>query len=232
MSRRKRGRYCAPIGLAGAGAGGVVSVAMSVAAGGDTKSFTDDVHSGPPWQAVQPCWMNSRRPAATSDAGSPPRSDRREDGPAGVRTALRTHSRSALRAGIATPEPGSVIVCCARSAFGLAKPFSTQGGLLMSPLSPMSRPWFGSSVDVAGGGVWQATAVANGPGPDTLLGLKVALSGTDLRGPVLNCQTTPSVRPLKWQLEHDCQPSEESRSLVETVAPAGRLKLPRDEKKT
>jgi hypothetical protein len=60
--------------------------------------------------------------------------------------------------------------------------------------------------------------------------LNVALSGTDLRGPVANSQTTPSVRPLKWQLEHDCQPAWESRSLVDTVAPAGRLKFPRDEK--
>ena len=61
-------------------------------------------------------------------------------------------------------------------------------------------------------------------------GLKVAFSGTDLRGPVPNSQTTPSVRPLKWQLAQLCQPSLESRSLVETVAPAGRLKWPREEK--
>src|SRR6185295_474876 len=62
-------------------------------------------------------------------------------------------------------------------------------------------------------------------------GLKVALSGTDLRGPVLNCHMTLSVSPLKWQLEQLCHPSLESRSLVETAAPAGRLKMPRDEKK-
>src|SRR5687768_12192923 len=43
---------------------------------------------------------------------------------------------------------------------------------------------------------------------------------------------TPSVRPLKWQLEHDCQPSDDSRSSVETVAFAGRLKWPREEKTT
>src|SRR5437763_12992672 len=63
-------------------------------------------------------------------------------------------------------------------------------------------------------------------------GLNEALSGTALRGPALNCQTTPSVRPLKWQLEHDCQPSCDRRSLVDTIAPAGRLKFPREEKNT
>jgi len=60
--------------------------------------------------------------------------------------------------------------------------------------------------------------------------LKVAFSGTDLRGPALNSQMTPSVRPLKWQLEQLCQPSLERRSSVEAVALAGRLKWPREEK--
>ena len=32
---------------------------------------------------------------------------------------------------------------------------------------------------------------------------------------------TPSVRPLKWQLEQACQPSLESRSIVEPAARAG-----------
>ena len=50
-------------------------------------------------------------------------------------------------------------------------------------------------------------------------GLKVPFSGTDLRGPALNDQTTPSVRPLKWQLAQLCQPSLDSRSSVETVRP-------------
>src|SRR5215218_10396753 len=59
-------------------------------------------------------------------------------------------------------------------------------------------------------------------------GLNVALSGTDLRGPDANFQMTPSVRPLKWQLEQPCQPSLESRSEVDTVALGGRLKLPRE----
>src|SRR3954451_3572996 len=61
-------------------------------------------------------------------------------------------------------------------------------------------------------------------------GLNVAFSGTDLRGPEANSHTTPSVRPLKWQLEHDCQPLADRRSLVATAAPAGRAKLPREEK--
>ena len=64
-----------------------------------------------------------------------------------------------------------------------------------------------------------------------LAGLNVALSGTDLRGPVLNVQTTLSVIPSKWQLEHDCQPACESRSLVAVVwPPSVLLNSPRDEK--
>src|SRR3954467_7890268 len=63
-----------------------------------------------------------------------------------------------------------------------------------------------------------------------LRGLNVAFSGTDLRGPEANSHTTPSVSPLKWQLEHDCQPLAARRSLVETTAVGGRSKLPREEK--
>ena len=61
-------------------------------------------------------------------------------------------------------------------------------------------------------------------------GLNVAFSGTDLRGPVPNSHTTLSVSPSKWQLAQLCQPSLDRRSVVETAAPAGRLKLPREEK--
>src|SRR3954454_22261597 len=50
----------------------------------------------------------------------------------------------------------------------------------------------------------------------------------DRRGPVLNCHTIESVRPWKWQLEQLCQPSLDSRSSVDTVAPAGRSKCPRE----
>jgi hypothetical protein len=60
--------------------------------------------------------------------------------------------------------------------------------------------------------------------------LKVAFSGTDLRGPVPNSHTTLSVSPSKWQLEQLCQPSLDKRSVVETVVPGGVLKTPRDEK--
>ena len=63
-----------------------------------------------------------------------------------------------------------------------------------------------------------------------LCGSKVAFNGIDLRGPSPKDQMIPSVRPLKWQLEQACQPSLESRSMVEPVVPAGRLKLPREEK--
>ena len=41
---------------------------------------------------------------------------------------------------------------------------------------------------------------------------------------------TPSVRPLKWHELQPCQPSLDSRSLVDTAAPAGRLNEPRLEK--
>src|SRR5437667_5356160 len=62
-----------------------------------------------------------------------------------------------------------------------------------------------------------------------LWGLKVAFSGTLLRGPALNCQMTPSVKPLKWQLAQLCQPSLESLSRSELV-PGIESKLPREEK--
>src|SRR3954447_14375764 len=62
-------------------------------------------------------------------------------------------------------------------------------------------------------------------------GLKVPFSEIDFRGPVVNCQTTPSVRPSKWQLEHDCQPSLERRSLVEADPLAGLSDFPPGAKK-
>src|SRR4051794_7722163 len=62
-----------------------------------------------------------------------------------------------------------------------------------------------------------------------LRGSNVGFSGIDLRGPVLNSQMTPSVRPLKWQLEQLCQPSLDSRSLL-VAGPI--VKLPREEKNT
>src|SRR6185436_8195193 len=62
-----------------------------------------------------------------------------------------------------------------------------------------------------------------------LCGLKLELSGTLLRGPAANCQTTPSVSPLKWQLAQPCQPSLDRRSRNEFV-PGIESKLPREEK--
>src|ERR1051326_6091890 len=59
--------------------------------------------------------------------------------------------------------------------------------------------------------------------------LKLALSGTLLRGPALNCQITPSVSPLKWQLAQFCQPAWESR-LCNELVPGMVSKLPREEK--
>ena len=89
-------------------------------------------------------------------------------GPRGVRTASLTHSRRAVSAGTCAVLPGSVTVCCARPAFGFAKAFSTQGATLPLASSPIRRPWFGSSVFVAGGGVVHGSAAASGPGPETL----------------------------------------------------------------
>src|SRR5438093_10933485 len=60
-------------------------------------------------------------------------------------------------------------------------------------------------------------------------GLKLAWSGTLLRGPALNCHMTPSVRPLKWQLAQLCQPSLERRLRRELV-PGIWSKFPREEK--
>src|SRR3712207_5000578 len=48
MSRRNRFRYCAPIGAPKVG-GGVVSVKISPAAGGDVKSLVLTVHLPPTW---------------------------------------------------------------------------------------------------------------------------------------------------------------------------------------
>jgi hypothetical protein len=56
-----------------------------------------------------------------------------------------------------------------------------------------------------------------------LRGSTLPASVIDLRGPGGKVQTTPSLRPLKWQLAQPCQPAWDRRSSVETVVPAGRL---------
>src|ERR671922_832973 len=123
-----------------------------------------------PWQAAQPAWVKSASPARTC-AGlrrlAP--SALLVKGPSGVRTALRTHSRIAVAAGTAVLLPGSVTVTFGRPAFAFAGiALRTHGAKLMLPLSPMINPWFGSLVEVSGGGSLHATAAASGPGPDTL----------------------------------------------------------------
>jgi hypothetical protein len=94
------------------------------------------------------------------------------DGPFGVRTARRTHSRSAVIAGTDVLLPGRRTVTCGRLAFALAGiALITHGGRLMSPLSPIIRPWFGSNVLVAGmpaGGSLHVVGAGSGPGPETL----------------------------------------------------------------
>ena len=84
----------------------------------------------------------------------------------GVRTAKRTHSRSAMRAGTAPDGWGTS--SCGRPKLGFANALITHGGAFASPLSPISSPWFGSNVLCAGGGVWQFCGWASGPGPETL----------------------------------------------------------------
>src|SRR5207244_1848362 len=116
------------------------------------------------------CW-NSVRPPAMRNGDGPTATLRLVTGPLGVRTAARTHSRSAVSAGTSTPLPGSVIVSCGRPALGLANALIVHGGVLTSPLSAMSSPWTGSLVAVAappGGGALHGTAAVSGPGPDTL----------------------------------------------------------------
>src|SRR3954466_11321684 len=61
-------------------------------------------------------------------------------------------------------------------------------------------------------------------------GLKVPFSEIDLRGPVVNCQTTPLGRPPKWQLEHDCQPSLDSRSVLAALPDGSGSNCPREPK--
>ena len=82
-------------------------------------------------------------------------------GELGVRTALRTHSRNAVRAGTLFALPGSVTVTCARFALGSANALTALGATLRSPASPMSRPWLGSSE-------LPLMGAARLPGPETL----------------------------------------------------------------
>ena len=105
----------------------------------------------------------------------------------------RTHSRIAVRAGTATVLPGSVTVSCWRPAFFRAKSLIAHGARLMSPLSPMSRPWFGSKRLVArraGGGRRRSGRVASAPGPDTLRMLSSKSSTSSKIGRV--------VRATRW----------------------------------
>src|ERR1700751_4550389 len=61
------------------------------------------------------------------------------------------------------------------------------------------------------------------------LGLKVPLMAKVFRGPVLNCQITPSVSPRGWQLAQLWRPFSDMRSRLDPM-PDGFTKLPRDER--
>src|SRR6266511_441958 len=111
---------------------------MFAPAGGEVKFFTLTVQLSPPWQLAQPAWRKRLRPCARSLADGP--LGRSSNGELGVRTAKRTHSRSAVNAGTLVVLPGNVTVTCGRSALARAKALTTLGAALRSPLSPMSRP--------------------------------------------------------------------------------------------
>ncbi len=159
MSRRKRAKYWLGTGLSTNG-GGVRSVKISAAAGGEMKSFVLMVHLPPLWHVAQPASAKSSRPSSTSSAEV-------TFGPLGVRMARRTHSLSAVKAGTWVWLPGRVTVTCWRFALGSANALSTQGPVLMSPVSLMSRPWFGSRTPVLAPAL-HGIGAARAPGPDTL----------------------------------------------------------------
>ena len=119
-----------------------------------------------------PAGRTAAGPARTSPGRGGPRRDSLLSGASGVRIALRTHSRSAVCAGTAVVLPGSVTVSCWRPAFAFAGiALMMQAARLMLPLSPISRPWFGSNVLVAGwpcAGSLHGCGAASGPGPETL----------------------------------------------------------------
>ena len=150
----------------------------SASGGGSGWSLMAIVQAPPTWQSTQPAETNSARPWLTSDGFRPGRPGRLRRvlstlyGLFGVRTASRIHSVIAVQAGIGwRPAPGSVTVSCGRPPLGLLKLFRMHGATLMSPLSPISIPWLGSSVPVAGApaaGALQVTAATSGPGPETL----------------------------------------------------------------
>ena len=162
MSRRKRFRYWAPTGAPKA-APAVVSVKISAAAGGEAKSLVLMVHLPPTWQSVQPAcgeqrapWLDRRLRPVGPDALAGERRARRAD-----RGAPTPAARSRRHGGRAARQRDRVL---RRSAFGFANALITHGARLMSPLSPIIRPWLGSSVLVAGGGRAAAARGRERPG--------------------------------------------------------------------
>src|SRR5262249_55407226 len=94
----------------------VRSVKISELAGGEVKSLKLIVQLFPPWQLAQPAFEKSVGPAAMSDVDGA--LGRPGIGPFGVRTAFRTHSRKAGKAGTLLALPGRVTVTCCRLALG------------------------------------------------------------------------------------------------------------------
>src|SRR5882724_4167323 len=126
MSRKKRARNCAATGLLMNVP--VRSVKISEAAGGGVKSLKLTVQLSPPWQVAQPALINRDRPAAMFEGEGA--LGRPGTGELGVRTALRTHSRKAVKAGTLLTLPGRVTESWARPALGKAKALTALGATL------------------------------------------------------------------------------------------------------
>ena len=133
MLRRKRLRYCAADGVAErnrrrAPLGDEVGRRRRR---GEVLTVLS-VHLPPTWQPPHRLGEQVRGPVLTCvDGSTPGRLAVLRSGPLGVRTARRTHSRSAVSAGTWVVLPGSVTVTCARSAFGRAKLLMVHGAWLM-----------------------------------------------------------------------------------------------------
>ena len=126
----------------------------SAAAGGETKSLLAQRERRA--EVAARAAGGLEEPAALRDRARRTRRGRavrrRERRAAACAPRSCTHSRSASSAGTRTVLPGSVTVHCGRPALGLANALMTQGASVGEPLSPISRPWAGSSVLVGGGG--------------------------------------------------------------------------------
>ena len=236
---------------------GVRSVKISVAAGGGVKFRLLIVQLLPPWQLAHPAWVKSVRPWLTSPASGPLLTFGFAAGAFGVRTANRTHSLSAVSAGTCGRAAGQRHrdLLAVRVRIGM-KLVTAHGGRSMLPLSPIMSPWFGSSVLVAGGGVAQAMRGREGPGARHVADVQLEVLDLvadrrvvqdPLVGPVVRVERRVErdrlARPVGERPDDAVGQALEvaARAVLPALAreplrrwsgrcPAGRLKLPREEK--